>query len=120
MSRQEFYKTRAWKECSRGYMQSKNYVCERCGQPASICHHKKWLNNQNFTNPEIALNWDNLECLCMDCHNTEHFAKSKTIFDDQGNMIGCKESDEIKDYKRNKRFVDDLVSALCQKMAMPE
>ena len=72
-------------------MQSQNYICERCGGLAVICHHKIWLNESNVDDPMMTYNWDNLEALCIDCHNKEHFG-SKSIddelmFDDNGNMI---------------------------------
>ncbi len=107
-----FYKTKQWKQTSRAYMQSKHYICERCGQPAVICHHKKWLNPGNVHNPEIALNWDNLEALCMDCHNKEHFKKNRAVFDENGNMTGVKESGEIKNYKKDKAALDILLESL--------
>lgn len=72
-------------------MQSQNYICERCGGLAVICHHKEWLNEDNYINPYIAYGWDNLEALCLDCHNKEHFGSNsiddKLMFDDNGNII---------------------------------
>lgn len=35
-------------------------------------HHKKHLTPKNINDPEITLNWDNLELLCLDCHQKEH------------------------------------------------
>lgn len=57
-------------------MDSQHHICERCGGLAVICHHKEWLNKANYKNPLIAYGWDNLEALCMDCHNKEHFGDS--------------------------------------------
>ncbi|WP_261007121.1 HNH endonuclease [Staphylococcus haemolyticus] len=72
-------------------MQSQNYICERCGGLAVICHHKEWLNEDNYINPYIAYGWDNLEALCLDCHNKEHFGSNsiddELMFDDNGNII---------------------------------
>lgn len=77
-------------------MDSQHHICERCGGLAVICHHKEWLNRRNVKNPMVAYNWDNLEALCMDCHNKEHFGDSgntdKSIiadglkFDEKGNI----------------------------------
>lgn len=72
-------------------MQSQNYICERCGGLAVICHHKEWLNEDNYINPHIVYGWDNLEALCLDCHNKEHFGSNsiddELMFDDNGNII---------------------------------
>ena len=88
---QSFYRSNTWKKCRNAYMQSQNYICERCGGLAVICHHKIWLNESNVDDPMMTYNWDNLEALCIDCHNKEHFG-SKSIddelmFDDNGNNI---------------------------------
>ncbi len=71
---------------------SKYYICERCGQPAEIAHHKIYLLPGNITNPDISLNPANLEALCMNCHNAEHFGTGGAtaagiVFDDNGNVI---------------------------------
>ncbi|NMD90787.1 HNH endonuclease [Staphylococcus hominis] len=86
-----FYRSNRWKKCKNAYMQSQNYICERCGNLADICHHKIWLNESNVDDPMMTYNWDNLEALCIDCHNKEHFG-SKSIddelmFDEKGNII---------------------------------
>lgn len=89
-----FYKSAAWQRVSKLYMQRHNYICERCGEPAAICHHRIYLNPGNINNFSITLNPDNLECLCQDCHNKEHFAEHNATafdngltFDEQGNIV---------------------------------
>lgn len=91
MTQQEFYHSRAWKRLSRAFLLSRNYICERCGKPAEIAHHKQYLTAQNMTDPDIALNPANLEALCMDCHNREHFGRGGAtaaglVFDENGNI----------------------------------
>lgn len=104
-----FYKSKAWLQCSRGYMSSKGYVCERCGGVGVICHHKKWLTAANINDPYITLNWDNLECLCQDCHNVEHMQKhNKTYFDEAGNIKRVKESGAIAEYKQALKAIEKL------------
>ena len=71
-----FYHTAQWKKISRAYMQMQNYVCERCGGVGTICHHRRYLTPQTVKDFSLSLNFDNLECLCMNCHNKEHFAQS--------------------------------------------
>ena len=58
------------------YLKS-NPLCERCKAkglivPAVICHHKIYLTDENYKEPSIALNPQNLEAVCRECHNTEH------------------------------------------------
>ena len=72
-----FYKTTGWKNCRDAYARSVGGLCERCLAkgwvvPGEIVHHKEHLDADNINNPEIALNWDNLELLCRDCHGMEH------------------------------------------------
>ena len=77
-----FYKRKAWMECQSTYMESVNRLCERCAKegkivPAKIVHHKIHLNAENVNDPAIAYGFDNLEAVCLDCHNTIHFGKSE-------------------------------------------
>lgn len=91
-----FYNSQKWRDTQKAYMLSKNYICERCGKVASIVHHKTYLNPGNINDPNITLNWDNLEALCSTCHQNEHFLTSNRVtaeglaFDDQGNLIKIK------------------------------
>ena len=92
MTQREFYHSRAWRRLSKSFLMSKHYICERCGRPAEIAHHKIHLNAGNVLEPEIALNPGNLEALCMDCHNTEHFGTGGATaagmtFDEIGDII---------------------------------
>lgn len=49
-----------------------------------IVHHKDYINKDNIYNPNITINFENLELLCMDCHNKEHF--SYNLFDIDGEL----------------------------------
>ena len=58
----------------------------------TIVHHKQHLNMQNINNPAITVSFDNLELLCLDCHNKEHFASndfdvSGEVKDDSKNIL---------------------------------
>lgn len=104
------YKSAAWQQVSAYYMQSKNYICERCGKPAKICHHKTWLTPSNISNTSISLNPDNLECLCQECHNIEHNRDDAAIyFDKDGNVIHVKESVTIQEHKAAADLVDETI-----------
>lgn len=102
-----FYKGAKWQKTSAAYMASKNYICERCGAPGKICHHKTYITPHNITDPMIAYNFDNLECLCQDCHNKEHFQKNnRAQFDENGNIKSVKESDAIREFKKQRKAFD--------------
>ncbi|KMJ56446.1 HNH endonuclease [Bacillus sp. LL01] len=85
-----FYTSKEWISCRIGFMQSKNYVCERCGGIATICHHKEYITPDNISDPTITLNWMNLEALCQTCHNLEHHRSNVCMeglsFDSNGNL----------------------------------
>jgi 5-methylcytosine-specific restriction endonuclease McrA len=86
----EFYHSKSWKDTRLAYLKAQHYLCERCGEPAKVVHHKHYLTKRNINNTDITLNWDNLEALCQDCHNKEHHAAADTRryrFDADGNVI---------------------------------
>ena len=90
-----FYKSAAWLKCRDGYIKSVGGLCERCLAenkivPGYIVHHKIHLNADNFNDPSIALNYDNLEYLCLYHHNLEHGItgkKKRYKIDDDGNVL---------------------------------
>ena len=85
------YKSKAWQKCREGYIQSVMGLCEKCGAGGKIVHHKILLTPQNINDPEVSLNWENLELLCQDHHNMEHHGGSATVenvrFDAYGNLV---------------------------------
>ena len=68
-----FYEAKTWRRTQAAYMASQNYICERCGSPARIVHHRVHITPENIHDPAIAYGWDNLEAVCLECHNGEHF-----------------------------------------------
>ena len=73
-----FYKSKAWKECRSAYMRSVCGLCEECAKQgivkaADIVHHKIELDDEKARDPEIALNFEHLQAVCIDCHNRIHF-----------------------------------------------
>ena len=86
-----FYASAAWNKCRTSYLQSVNYVCERCNDMATIVHHKIYLTPENIDDPYITLNWDHLEALCHTCHTLEHHSngivREGLSFDSNGNLI---------------------------------
>lgn len=73
-----FYKSAAWEKCRAGYISYVGGLCERClakgyYNAGVIVHHKIHLTPDNIEIPEITLSYNNLELLCLECHNREHF-----------------------------------------------
>lgn len=106
MSRKDVYKSKLWKTTRVEYARYKNCLCERCKKPIymtgindylpkekrriGIVHHKIHLTDENYMDSNIAYSWENLELLCIYCHNEEH-AKGNAIrqeyyFDENGNL----------------------------------
>jgi 5-methylcytosine-specific restriction endonuclease McrA len=74
---QKFYSSKEWKECRAAYIDSVDGLCERCLEkgkvnPGYIVHHKTYLTPENINDPEITLNFEELEYLCKQCHDEEH------------------------------------------------
>lgn len=85
-----FYLSAAWENTRAAYLMSQDYICVRCGEPAKIVHHKRYLTRENINDTSVALCWDNLEALCQDCHNKEHHKQEKQRryrFDENGDML---------------------------------
>ena len=86
-----FYKSKAWRQCRDAYFVLRHGLCERCGRPGKIVHHRIWLTPENINDPDVSLNWDHLELLCQDCHNKEHHSESPVgyglRFDEKGNLV---------------------------------
>lgn len=58
-----------------------------------IVHHKTELTPENINDPEITLGWQNLELLCLECHNKEHGNAEEVVrdglkFDERGDLVG--------------------------------
>lgn len=73
----KFYSSKAWQSCRNEYAKRRGYLCENClrqgiYKPGEIVHHKIELDPINIERPEVALNFENLELLCRDCHAAIH------------------------------------------------
>ena len=58
----------AWQKLRAAKLRQ-NPLCERCGAPATVVHHKDHNQFNDF--------WDNLEAVCRDCHEEHHGRKRK-------------------------------------------
>ena len=72
-----FYQSPAWKNARAAYIKEKRGLCERCLEQGIykagvIVHHKTPLTPENITDENIALNRENLELLCRECHAEVH------------------------------------------------
>ena len=88
-----FYHSQQWRKARAAYLDARHHICERCGRAASIVHHKRYITPANVGDPSITLDPSNLEALCIDCHNAEHFGTGSTApgltFDGDGNLIAA-------------------------------
>lgn len=91
-----FYRSKIWRQCRAGYIKSVGGLCEQCQKEGKITagvivHHKFNLTEDNYKDPSIALNYDNLELLCAFHHNRIHFKGDESAkryeIDDNGNVI---------------------------------
>ena len=85
------YKSKRWQKL-RDYKLKLNPVCERCSKlnifvPAVIIHHKEYITDLNYFDDDVFFNVENLEALCRECHNKEHFKKNSWNFDSNGDLI---------------------------------
>lgn len=69
----KFYDSDPWQKCRLLALQRDYYLCQSCLRNklitfANIVHHIKPLEDY----PELALVLNNLETICLECHNKEH------------------------------------------------
>lgn len=86
-AKRKFYDSREWKQLREEVKRRDNYECQECKRNGLVkidtneysekarrkkiqlvVHHKQELEEH----PELALEIDNLETLCVECHNREH------------------------------------------------
>ena len=106
---QKVYNTHNWDRLRAMYMESKHWICERCGKPATVCHHKQHLTLDNVDNPHIAYSADNLECLCHDCHNAEHDRfNPRVVYSSTGDVVNVRPTAELKEFEDAKAAIAKL------------
>lgn len=97
--KKKFYKSAAWNKLRQQALERDNHECQQCkregrihvdsmkreGERKSIelnVHHKYEIEHH----PKLALWLDNLETLCLNCHNKMHgrvFGQKKKRWDDE-------------------------------------
>lgn len=65
-----FYASADWKRLSRAKMAEADYKCEGCGLVAVEVHHIVPI--QTPEGWDLRLAWENLEAVCVKCHNARH------------------------------------------------
>ena len=89
-----FYKSQAWKNCRAAYAKSVGGLCEIClaagiYKPGDIVHHRIHITPENITNPDVILDWNNLQLVCRDCHAKVHDGKERRYkIDELGRVVG--------------------------------
>ena len=63
-----FYNSTSWKKTRNAYFNEKYGLCELCNKAGEEVHHIIPLSPSNINDPNITLNWDNLQLLCRSCH----------------------------------------------------
>lgn len=88
-----FYLSGAWRSCREAYLKKVGGLCERCLKkglytPAEVVHHRRHITPQNIKDPNITLNFENLEALCWSCHELEHKGKQRRYtVDAEGHVV---------------------------------
>ncbi|CAK7084277.1 HNH endonuclease [Tissierella sp.] len=93
----KFYNSKAWRKCRESYIAKVHRLCEQClkngkHEPGYIVDHIEEITPENINNPDITLNHDNLQYLCLTCHNRKTFGSAEVVreglmFDDRGNLV---------------------------------
>lgn len=84
-----FYKSKRWLTCRATYIGDRRLIdggmCEICRK--RIGHHVDHIieiDIVNINNPDITLNPDNLQYLCVPCHNRKTKGGQPIKFDESG------------------------------------
>jgi 5-methylcytosine-specific restriction enzyme A len=87
---QQFYASKAWRDCRKQILRRDLYTCRDCFDRANEVHHIVELTPGNL-NSSLALDPDNLVSLCHACHDkiTKGFTgdlHEGYYFDDDGQV----------------------------------
>ena len=97
------YNGRRWRKSAKAYAESRCYICERCRNKFArrdgkrkrwMVHHRQPLTKENVHDDLLVYGWDNLQLLCIECHNAVHGradAGRRMAFDADGNLVGFEE-----------------------------
>lgn len=93
----KFYNSKEWKKCRKSYISYRvgidGAMCEHCQKELGyIVDHIDELTPENINNPDITLSHENLQYLCLVCHNKKTFGsmgvtREDVMFDSNGDLI---------------------------------
>lgn len=63
-----FYRSPVWQALRRRALIRDGFTCRFCGARAEEVDHIQELTPANINDPSVALNMNNLQSLCHDCH----------------------------------------------------
>ena len=72
----KFYNSKPWITLRNRIRSTKRMRCVMCGRlihSKSIVDHIIEIDETNYQDESITLNEDNLQLLCLECHNTKTF-----------------------------------------------
>lgn len=72
----KFYNSKPWRTLRNRIRTTKRMRCDMCGRlihGKSIVDHIIEIDESNYQDESITLNEDNLQLLCLECHNTKTF-----------------------------------------------
>lgn len=91
-----FYRSKAWQECRASFIQARVAIdggmCQHCQQvPGFIVDHVEEITPDTIRDPWVTLSHDNLQYLCLVCHNIKHYGSPVTRqglrFDSDGQVV---------------------------------
>lgn len=94
-----FYNSKAWQRCRAAFIMGRTSIdggiCQRCkDKPGYIVDHIVEISESNINDTDIILNHDNMQYLCLECHNRKTFSKHKAtedgvMFNEEGDLIAA-------------------------------
>lgn len=72
----KFYNSKPWRTLRNRIRTTKRMRCDMCGRlihGKSIVDHIIEIDETNYQDESITLNEDNLQLLCLECHNVKTF-----------------------------------------------
>ncbi len=99
-----FYTSPAWRKARRAYIAKRKAqdggLCEKCNDALGyIVHHIVWLTPENINDVNVSLNQNNMQYVCLKCHNgikdmeNREGLKRRYAFDGDGNIVFAKTSE---------------------------
>jgi 5-methylcytosine-specific restriction protein A len=67
-----FYHSPQWRRFQSFIVRSRHGICDICGRKGTLVHHIVPLTEENVSDPSVSLNPDNVQLLCIPCHNALH------------------------------------------------